>query len=206
MAEKKSGRGRTRNFATVVYEESAPENWYQELSELKVPAFVSPYHDIDKNPTGEDKKPHYHVMIMFEGVKTTDQAKEIFDKIGGVGCEVVNSLRGYARYLCHLDNPEKAQYKPDDVRCLCGADYITVIGLPTDKYTAIRELMDFVGLNNISSYAELLEYCAANRMDWFRCLCDNGTYVMKEYIKSKYWQNKCCEAHEGYITGDDDHD
>lgn len=47
---------------------------------------------------------------MFDGVKTIEQAKDLFEQIGGVGCEKVNSIRGYARYLCHLDNPEKAQY------------------------------------------------------------------------------------------------
>lgn len=185
--KKSSGRGRTRNFATVIYPESAPENWQEILVEQFVPAFISPLHNMDVNPTGELKKEHYHVIIMFEGVKTTDQAKEIFNKIGGVGCEIVQSLRGYARYLCHLDNPEKAQYNADDVRCLCGADYSTTIGLVTDKYKAISEMIDFCCENNVVSYAELLEYCRLNRFDWFRVLCDNGTVVMKEYLKSRLW-------------------
>ena len=109
MAEKKtSATTRTRNFATVVYPESAPDNWQEILSEQFVPAFISPLHDNDLNPTGEVKKPHYHVMIMFDSVKTREQAQDIFNLIGGVGCEIVQSLRGYARYLCHLDNPDKA--------------------------------------------------------------------------------------------------
>ena len=39
------GRGRLRNFATVVYPESAPENWLDRLDGLHVPAFVSPLHN-----------------------------------------------------------------------------------------------------------------------------------------------------------------
>ena len=82
MSEKNtSGKGRTRNFATVVYPESAPENWQDILSEQFVPAFISPLHDKDINPTGEPKKPHYHVVIMFDSTKTSEQAKEIFDKV-----------------------------------------------------------------------------------------------------------------------------
>lgn len=187
--KKSSGRGRTRNFACVVYPESAPSNWQDILVEQFVPAFISPLHNLDVNPTGEIKKEHYHVIIMFEGVKTTDQAKDIFDKIGGVGCEIVQSLRGYARYLCHLDNPEKAQYKADDVRCLCGADYTTTIGLVTDKYLAISEMIDFCQEHNIVSYADLLQYARLNNFGWFRVLCDNGTVVMKEYLKSRHWTN-----------------
>lgn len=191
MAEKKSsGRGRTRNFATVVYPDSAPENWQEILSEQFVPAFISPLHDKDKNPTGEPKKSHWHVMLMFDGVKTAEQATEIFKKIGGVGCEVVQSQRGYARYLCHMDNPEKEPYNAENVRQLCGADYNGSIGLVTDKYKAIGEMIDYCEENGIVSYSELLMYCRMERFDWFRVLCDNGTFVIKEYLKSKLWTVK----------------
>lgn len=188
MADKKSsGKGRTRNFATVVYPDSAPENWQEILAEQFVPAFISPLHDKDVNPTGEPKKPHWHVMIMFEGVKTVEQVSSIFEKIGGVGCEVVQSQRGYARYLCHMDNPEKHQYDAEMVRSLCGADYNGTIGLVTDKYKAIGEMIDYCEDNGIFSYSELLKYCRNEHFDWFRVLCDNGTVVMKEYLKSKSW-------------------
>ena len=65
MAEK-----RTRNFATVVYPESAPENWMDILNDYHVPAFVSPLHEFDFNATGETKKAHYHVMVMYDNVKS----------------------------------------------------------------------------------------------------------------------------------------
>jgi hypothetical protein len=193
MADKNSktvGRGRTRNFATVVYPESAPENWQEILSDQFVPSFISPLHDKDVDPTGEPKKPHYHVIIMFDNVKTSEQATELFSRISGVGCEVIQSLRGYARYLCHLDNPDKHQYSTEDLRQLCGADYATIIGLPTDKYKAISEMIDFCKTMNIVSYSELLEYSRDNRFEWFRVLCDNGTVVIKEYLKSRSWTQR----------------
>ena len=149
---------RTRNYATIVYPESAPSDWQEILSNHHIPAFISPLHDNDVNPTGEPKKPHYHVILAFEGVKTWEQAKSIFDSLNGVGCEAINSLRGYARYLCHLDNPEKHQYLVEDVRSLCGADYSSTIGLATDKYKAISEIIDFCVDENIISFAYLLEY------------------------------------------------
>ena len=92
--------GRTRNFATVVYPESAPDDWIEKLEELHVAVLISPLHDKDKNPSGESKKPHYHVLLMFEGPKDFEtQIQPIFDSIGAVGRELVNSVRGYARYL-----------------------------------------------------------------------------------------------------------
>lgn len=118
-----NGTGRTRNFACVVYPDSAPNDWLDRLRSECVPAFVSPIHDKDINPDGTIKKPHYHVLVMFDGVKTQTQWEEFRNQFGGVGSEIVQSTRGYARYLCHLDNPEKVRYNVDDVISIGGADY-----------------------------------------------------------------------------------
>lgn len=72
---------RTRNFATVLYSESAAENWRDILEQEFVPCFISPYHDKDINADGSVKKPHFHIIIMFDSVKTEEQARIIFDKI-----------------------------------------------------------------------------------------------------------------------------
>lgn len=180
-------KGRVRNFATVVYPDSAPSNWQLILSEQRVPAFISPLHDKDVCPEGEVKKPHWHVMYIFDGAKSDEQVEALIAEIGGVGLERVNSLRGYARYLCHMDNPEKHQYSQDEVQSLCGADYIGTIGLITDKYKAIGEMIDYCEQNGCISYSSLLIYACVNRSDWFRVLCDSGTVVIKEYLKSKAW-------------------
>lgn len=180
---------RYRNYATVVYPDSAPEDWFDSLSDLHVPVFVSPLHDLDLNPTGEPKKAHYHVLVMFDNVKTLDQFDEVVDLIGGVGHEVVNSVRGYARYLCHLDNPEKTQYPPEDVKCLGGSDYFSICSLATDKYKGIREMIDFCEDNKLYCYADLLRYASEARPDWFRLLCDSCTVVMFNYLKSCGWRD-----------------
>lgn len=188
MSTKEKSTRRVRSWATVVYPESAPENWMQLLGEKCIPVMISPLHENDVNPTGEPKKPHYHVLFTFDGVKSRDQVEEFVGLIRGVGLEAVGSTRGYARYLCHLDNPEKAQYDPSDVKCYGGADYMAIIGLAIDKYVAIKDMMDYCDQYNVVSYAQLLRYCSVERMDWFRVLCDNGTVVMKEFLKSKTWE------------------
>lgn len=187
---------RTRNYATVVYPDSAPENWLELISELKIPCFISPLHDKDINANGEPKKPHWHIMLMFEGVKTEEQVKDIISAFSGVGLEVVSSLRGYARYLCHLDNPDKAQYNPADVVCYGGAEYFDIIGLASDKYNAVREIIQFVNENKILFFADLLEYASIHRDDWFRLLCDNSAYIVKEYIWS-YNKKVSCGSESG---------
>ena len=181
---------RTRNYATVVYPESAPNNWQEILAAHFVPAFISPLHENDINPTGEPKKPHFHVILMFDGKKSVEQAKSVFDTINGVGCEVVKSIRGYSRYLCHLDNPEKAQYEPSQVRNLCGADYISTIGLAIDKYVAISEMEEFCEKYNVISFFALSKYARRCRPDWHRVLADSATVYMREYLRSKQWSDE----------------
>lgn len=111
-------------------------------------------------------------------------------RYGGVGCEKVNSIRGYARYLCHLDNPDKAQYNIEDVVSLCGADYIDTINLITDKYKILSEMINFCEKYNVSSFYLLSKYSFENNESWRRVLSDNGSVFMREYLKSKEWSNK----------------
>lgn len=187
--------GRTRNFATVVYPDSAPADWKEKLDQLHVAAFISPLHDKDINPNGEPKKAHYHVLVMFEGPKDYDtQVKPIFDEIGAVGREIVNSARGYARYLCHLDNPEKAPYSPSKVVCMGGADYYGVVTLPTDDLKIITEIKKFCRENEIYSLAEIIDIAESLHPEWYSTIVMSRCYVIDKYIKSLEW-----ERASGYV-------
>ena len=71
MAEKKArGSDRTRNWTVVVYPESAPDNWREYVDDLHIEWVESPLHEFDSNATGEVKKPHWHLLLMFGGVKS----------------------------------------------------------------------------------------------------------------------------------------
>jgi len=67
-------------------------------------------------------------------------------------------------------------------------DYESDIGIVINKYKVIREMKDFVSANNVFYYSDLLDYASENEPQWFRVLCDNGTYVLKEYIKSNKYK------------------
>lgn len=189
---------RTRNFATIVYPESAPADWKERLADLHIPCFVSPLHDSDYTfstdrqlgtPIKVHKKEHYHVQFMFDGVKSEKQCRDIISSIGGVGCEPLNSIRAYARYLCHLDDYDKAQYNPSDVLSFGGANYLDVIGTMSDKFRMIQEMLHYIRENKIISFSDLVDYAADNNSMWFDALCNNCSYFIKEYIKSYTWKN-----------------
>lgn len=179
------GSGRTRNWATVIYQDSAPDNWEDILREEKVQAVASPSHDQDTNPTGEPKKAHRHIIVRFDAVKTKEQAEEVFAKIGGVGCEKVKDLRQYCRYLCHLDNPEKAQYKPGDVITFGGFDYYEIIISAADENDMLREITFFVTDHHVTNFAQFQRWNAENRPDWFRLIAKSASYYVAQLIKSE---------------------
>ena len=140
-AYEKKREARSKVWAGVVYPESAPQDWQDKLRELLIDAFISPLHDKDCNADGEVKKAHWHVMLMFGSMKTTAQAKEAFQSFGcTVEPQRVRNTRGMARYLCHMDNPDKYQYNQADVVAIGAADYLSAIGLPTDKYDILIQM------------------------------------------------------------------
>lgn len=179
---------RTRVYATVIYPESAPKDWKEQLTQWHVAAIVSPLHDKDVNPDGTIKKPHHHIMFLFENKKSLEQIKPIFDSINAVGRENIISTRGYARYLCHLDNPEKAQYNTTDVLCFGGADYTALINSPSDDLKTLISVFDFIRRNQIRSLAHLIDYCVKYNSEWLMLITRDKAYIIDKYIKSASWE------------------
>lgn len=184
--EKRRGK-RTRNWALVVYPESAPENWQQILEDLKMPVLISPLHDKDLNPDNTPKKPHWHVLLLFESVKTWEQVnEEIAKPLNAPSPEKVQSPKGYARYLIHMDNPEKVQYEQSEIKALGGAD-ISELLKPTSasRHAMLREMRAFIREHNVTEFCDFMDYCDVNHPDdWSVLLDDNSAYIIGQYIKS----------------------
>lgn len=185
-AEEKRRGTRARAWSFIAYPDSAPADWVERLNELHVRCAISPLHDRDVNDDGTPKKPHWHVLLDFDSVKTCEQVDEIARRANGTRPEQVNSLKGYARYLTHMDDPEKAQYDAADVRCLAGFDMGEATApTSTDRYRLINEMRQFVKEQGIIELSDLMDYAADHRFDdWFPLLCDNSAVVMNMYIRS----------------------
>ena len=158
--------GRTRNWATIIYDDSCIDK----INEMHLPCLISPLHDSDVNATGEKKKPHRHVLLIFDNVKSENQVREMCEEFGGVGLEYIQSLRSYSRYLCHLDNPEKAQYNINDVLSIGGIDYIQLINSSADEYATLTDMINYVLDNYTTDMRDFILYCRDNRPEWFDCM------------------------------------
>lgn len=207
MTSKEKARARYRNFCFLIYPDSAPKNFIEILEDVHVPMCISPLHDKDTQPDGTPKKPHYHVLIMYDGVHTYDQFREVADLVNGVYPKaedlknpdmvynffyrkqwVVSDVGGYARYLCHLDNDDKAKYSVEDVKSLNGADYYNIVTVTSDKYACISQMIEFIDAHGITDYVDIMNYARDNNFMWFRVLCDCGSYVIINYCKSNKYK------------------
>lgn len=190
MAEKKTSAKvdeRTRNWTFVVYPESAPDNWRDILDDLHIQWVESPLHDKDLNADGEPKKPHWHILVLFDGKKSFEQIKAITDSLNAPRPQKVANAKGLVRYMAHLDNPEKVQYPIGDIKPHGGVDIATLLKpSSSDRYALIREMMAFVQDNDIREMEDLLTYAMVERFDdWFPLLCDNSAYILGAMIKSR---------------------
>ncbi len=104
--------------------------------------------------------------------------------INGVGCIRIENLRSHARYICHLDNPDKYQYKPSDVIQLSGSNYMEVISSCADDIKALREMIDYINDNEIYSFSKFNQFCANERPDWFYLCATRYHNFIYQHIKS----------------------
>lgn len=186
----KNQDGRGRVWATILYTESCASDYLSIIESWHVQSLLSPLHDKDLKEDGEKKKPHYHLMIWFEGKKSRNQVQELFLTIGGVGCERVESKIGMARYLCHLDNPDKVKYDVSCVIQFSGADYFTIITSDVDRLQMLMEMEQFCDDNDIVIYATLSRFARDSRPDWYRVLSSSATIHMSAYLKSRQYEKK----------------
>ena len=57
--------GKNRGWLTILYPESMAMDWRDKLNEIGQQFIRSPLHDKDFNVTGERKKPHYHLLLLW---------------------------------------------------------------------------------------------------------------------------------------------
>lgn len=177
---------RTRNWTFIVYPESAPENWRQILDDLHLEWVESPLHDLDLNATGEKKKDHYHILILFNGNKTYQQVIDMISPLNATIPQQCHNAKSLVRYMAHLDNPEKYQYSPSDIISHGGVEIADLLK-PTasEKYTIVKEMIQYVKENRVTEFQDLVDYAMANRSDdWFPVICDGSTFVLNSYLKS----------------------
>lgn len=186
MAEKNVKK---RNWAMVLYPESAPEDWREQLRLSGLQVAISPLHDKDVNADGEPKKAHHHVILVYGSPTTYNNVKALCDRLNQPIPQPLEQVRGYYRYLTHEDNPEKAQYSKADIQTLNGFDIREFVELTKSEVTkAKREILQLIRDNGITEYADLVDILmdgGEGTADMFD-VASNNTLFFKAYLTSQW--------------------
>ena len=176
-----------RNWAFVVYPESLPKNYEEIIQELGLPMAFSPLHDKDIDPTGEPKKPHFHVICYYENTTTFKNVKEnVTDLLNGTIPIKLESMVGMYRYHLHLDNPEKYQYDDRLRKFYNGFDVSKVSALTTTEVNKIcKQIQDMVIKYHFSEYSDLLDFLKDNELNDIYDVAMNKSYFFNTYIRSR---------------------
>ena len=169
-----------------MYEDSRPSNWKDLLEEEMIQIAISPRHDRDmKEETGELKKPHYHVLLCFNGPTTYNRALEIASKVGASIVKRVMSVKGMYDYFTHKWNEEKAKYSEEEIICINGFN-INDYGMTNNEIEEMkRQVIQIIRYNQIVEYSKLYDLLFDNKMYQLCDIVSKNTLFFNSYLKSK---------------------
>lgn len=192
---------RYKVWMLIFYPDSAPKWWRDLLSDKHLPVWVSPLHDRDlwtdadeaedqNHKAGTLKKPHYHLICMYEVQVDRQTFLDDFKDLNGPkNVKVCRNLISMVRYLVHADDPDKAQYSRDDVLTFGGADIDLVNQLGShERREAIKDMIRYIKKHNIVDFCDFMDYCSDCEVTWWGLLVDNSSYVIEKYIKSRRYK------------------
>lgn len=187
-----------RNWAFVLYEDSAPEDWREKLQLSGLCCAISPYHDKDINPDGSPKKPHYHIILSYGNTTTYSSVLAFTKNFNATIPQPLESVRGYYRYLTHKDNPEKYQYNENDIILLNEFDISEILN-SSEVFHILKLIEEMIDTLNFTEYADLMKYLRVNELnDYYNVACSHtlflntiiSSYRNKAIASAKKEQNK----------------
>ncbi len=180
-----------RNWAFLVYPDSAPSDWMDKLQKTGLQCAVSPIHDKDINPDGSPKKAHYHVILAYSGPTSFNVVKALTDKFNSPIPKPLEQIRGYYRYLSHKDNPEKYQYDEKEIKTINGFNISDFVELTRSEIMQIKKsLQALIRQYDICEYADLMDMLQDSDMGTEYEVASNNTYFFDKYIASRRNRSK----------------
>lgn len=187
----KYGKTKKRNWTFVLYPESAPDNWRDILQQTGLEIAISPLHDSDRDPTGDLKKPHYHIILCYNNTVTGRMVKSLVDDLNQPIPMPIDSVKGLYRYFTHKDNPDKYQYSENDIMTLNGFDILDFSDLSTGDKSKIRvELVKFIKENDIDEYSDFIDKIIEIDKPDFLLVAMTSTIFFNAYLCSKRHKQK----------------
>ncbi len=213
-----------RVWAFVLYPDSCLDylDMIKYLERLRLPMAISPLHQPSKNKDkdeNEEKKDHFHVMMYFDGQKQIKDLQKLMDfgtsqfnrqyynwdllvdkkNINGKKAKYphfikVNSISCYFRYLIHLDQPKKQQFKGYKLNNFVSDDlekYNTIVllnGFNEKDYlyrcstSPQEQLIDLVEEYSFNTINELMRYLIKSKNHFLENYISKNMFYVKSFL------------------------
>ena len=180
-----------RNWTFVLYPESAPEDWRDKIKLSGLLAAVSPLHDKDLNPTGEPKKPHHHIVLVYSGPTTYSAVAKFTASLNATIPQPLESVKGMYRYFTHKDNPEKYQYDEADITTLNGFNIVDLVELTRSEVNQLKtRIISIIRTIGFTEYADLVDFLIDNELMAEYDVAVNNTFFFNSYIASRRFKTE----------------
>ena len=175
-----------RNWAFVLYPESAPLNWRDMLQQTGLQIAISPLHNKDLDPTGVPKKAHYHIILCYAGPTSFNVVRSLCDSLNQPIPIPLEQVKGYYRYLTHMDNPDKYQYDSKDIDTINGFEIGNYCELTRSEVNSIKlRIREIIIKADILEYSDLIDLLADSDMRDEWDIAVNNTLFFDRYISSR---------------------
>lgn len=189
-----------RNWTFVLYPESAPSDWREQLKISGLMSAISPLHDKDINPTGEAKKAHYHILLVYSGPTTYNAVAKFTASLNATIPQPLESVRGMYRYFSHKDNPEKYQYNEAEITTVNGFNIADLVELTKSEVNELKmNILKLIRTADISEYSGLIDFLIDNEMMAEYDVAINNTFFFHTYITSKRHADQATAENFGKI-------
>lgn len=182
-----SSATKKRVWTCVVYPESLPANWIDELKQSGLKCSCSPLHDRDYNADNTKKKAHYHLILVYNSPTTFNNVSNFSQGVlHGTIPQPLESVEGMYRYFTHRDNPEKAQYNEIDIQSFNGFNIYDFVEIKKSEFLKLKkELQHLIIDNNIVEYCDFMDFVINSDNDQYYDVASSNTIFFNNYIASR---------------------
>nr|WP_012579282.1 replication protein [Latilactobacillus sakei]ACD80116.1 replication protein [Latilactobacillus sakei] len=169
---------KARYFTFLLYPESIPNDWIDNLELIGVPIAISPLHDKDLSDVEGQKykKEHYHVIYVSKNPVTAESVRlkvkrSLGDKSVAMVQIVSKSMENMYLYLTHESKDaiakNKHKYSKADIRLLNNFDIDRYITLDVeDKDDILNDVCDLIDDHNLANMRELRRFIKLHGVEY----------------------------------------
>ena len=169
---------KARYFTFLLYAESIPNDWIDNLELIGVPIAISPLHDKDLSDVEGQKykKEHYHVIYVSKNPVTAESVRlkvkrSLGDKSVAMVQIVSTSMENMYLYLTHESKDaiakNKHKYSKADIRLLNNFDIDRYVTLDVeDKDDMLNDVCDLIDDHNLANMRELRRFVKLHGVEY----------------------------------------